>query len=143
MFHVVNESVQCSECADIPDKQRLEELDDDDKAEGHQDQAQVDKQHQTTNSLRIGTKWVGGCHGLDYKTAFARSLCLHRRNFGGCLTAAVGVVAGRLAVAAVAGTSAVTAVRIVLHCAGPDSATVPLWDLCEWRHSSLYLPKIH
>lgn len=55
------------------------------------------------------------------------------------MTAAVGVVAGRLAVAAVAGTSAVTAVRTVLHCAA-DSATV-LWDLCDWRTASFIYQK--
>jgi hypothetical protein len=55
----------------IPDKQRLKELDNNNKTKGNKNQAQVDKQHETTNALGIGAEWIGCCHGLNNKTTLA------------------------------------------------------------------------
>lgn len=48
----------------LPDEQWLKELQHDDEAQGHEDQSQVQQQHQAAHALHVGAEGVRGRHGV-------------------------------------------------------------------------------
>ena len=62
------------------------ELQHDDEADGHEDESEVDQDHEAADALGVGTERVGCRHGLHHDTSLGR--VLSSASTAGCVAAA-------------------------------------------------------